>query len=98
MDAAIVGIALPGEWVCGTATAQTQAAPLKTNGDVWWKHAVIYEMYPRSFQDTNGDGMGDIKGIEQRLSYLKALGIDAIWITPDVSVTAGGLWLRHCGL
>ena len=67
---------------CGSAAAQTQAAPLKTNGDVWWKHAVIYEVYPRSFQDTNGDGVGDIKGIEQRLSYLKGLGIDAIWITP----------------
>jgi alpha-glucosidase len=64
------------------AAAQTQAAPLKTNGDVWWKHAVVYEIYPRSFQDTNGDGLGDIKGITQRLSYLKALGIDAIWITP----------------
>ena len=66
----------------GSAAAQTQAAPLKTNGDVWWKHAVIYEVYPRSFQDTNGDGLGDIKGITQRLSYLKSLGIDAIWITP----------------
>ena len=66
----------------GSATAQTQAAPLKTNGDVWWKHAVIYEIYPRSFQDSNGDGLGDIKGITQRLSYLKSLGIDAIWITP----------------
>jgi alpha-glucosidase len=65
-----------------SAAAQTQAAPLKTNGDVWWKHAVIYEVYPRSFQDTNGDGLGDIKGIEQRLGYLKSLGIDAIWITP----------------
>src|ERR1700757_3431774 len=67
---------------CGSAVAQTQAEPLKTNGDVWWKHAVIYEVYPRSFQDTNGDGLGDIKGITQRLSYLKSLGIDAIWITP----------------
>jgi alpha-glucosidase len=66
----------------GSATAQTQAAPLKPNGDAWWKHAVIYEVYPRSFQDTNGDGIGDIKGITERLSYLKGLGIDAIWITP----------------
>ena len=65
-----------------SAAAQTQAAPLKTNGDVWWKHAVVYEIYPRSFQDTNGDGLGDIKGITQRLSYLKGVGIDAIWITP----------------
>jgi alpha-glucosidase len=48
----------------------------------WWKHAIIYEIYPRSFQDTNGDGMGDLNGITQRLDYLKDLGIDAIWITP----------------
>jgi alpha-glucosidase len=70
-------------WTCGAAVAQTRTAePLRTNGDVWWKHAVIYEVYPRSFQDTNNDGIGDIKGIEQRLSYLKSLGVDAIWITP----------------
>ena len=67
---------------CGSAAAQTQAEPLKTNGDVWWKHAVIYEIYPRSFQDSNGDGVGDIKGITSRLDYLHDLGIDAIWITP----------------
>ncbi len=50
--------------------------------DPWWQHAVIYEVYPRSFQDSNNDGIGDIKGIESRLQYLKDLGIDAIWITP----------------
>jgi alpha-glucosidase len=74
------------------ATAQTAAAPDRTrptahtqqdnNGDVWWKHAVIYELYPRSFQDSNNDGIGDINGIAQRLDYLKSLGVDAIWITP----------------
>src|SRR5690348_2380214 len=47
-----------------------------------WRHAVIYEIYPRSFQDSNGDGVGDIKGITARLDYLHDLGIDAIWITP----------------
>ncbi len=50
--------------------------------DMWWKHAVIYEIYPRSFQDSNGDGIGDLNGITQRLGYLKDLGVDAIWITP----------------
>jgi len=50
--------------------------------DWWWRHAVIYEIYPRSFQDSNGDGIGDINGITSRLDYLKDLGIDAIWITP----------------
>ena len=48
----------------------------------WYDHAVIYEIYPRSFQDSNGDGIGDINGITSRLDYLKDLGIDAIWITP----------------
>jgi len=48
----------------------------------WWRHAVLYEIYPRSFQDSDGDGIGDIKGITSRLDYLRDLGIDAIWITP----------------
>ena len=48
----------------------------------WWKNAVIYEIYPRSFQDTNGDGLGDLNGITERLDYLKELGVDAIWLTP----------------
>ena len=48
----------------------------------WWKHAVFYEIYPRSFADSNGDGIGDLNGIASRLDYLKDLGVDAIWITP----------------
>jgi alpha-glucosidase len=48
----------------------------------WWKNAVIYEVYPRSFQDTNGDGIGDLNGITERLDYLKELGVDAVWLTP----------------
>jgi len=48
----------------------------------WWKNAVIYEIYPRSFQDSNGDGIGDLNGITQRLDYLRELGVDAIWLTP----------------
>ena len=49
---------------------------------IWWKHAVIYEIYPRSFQDSNGDGLGDLNGITSRLDYLQTLGVDAIWIAP----------------
>ena len=49
---------------------------------VWWKHGVVYQIYPRSFQDTNGDGVGDLKGISERLDYLRWLGVDAIWISP----------------
>ena len=45
---------------------------------VWWKHAVLYKIYPRSFQDSNGDGFGDLNGITRRLDYLQALGADAI--------------------
>jgi alpha-glucosidase len=48
----------------------------------WWQSAVIYEIYPRSFQDSNGDGVGDLNGISQRLDYLQKLGVDAIWIAP----------------
>src|ERR1700722_5815718 len=48
----------------------------------WWQHSVIYEVYPRSFQDTNGDGIGDLNGIARRLDYLVGLGVDAIWISP----------------
>ena len=48
----------------------------------WWRHAVIYEIYPRSFGDTNSDGIGDLNGITEHLDYLKDLGVDAIWITP----------------
>ena len=48
----------------------------------WWKHAVVYQVYPRSFQDSNGDGIGDLKGIIQRLDYLKELGVDALWLSP----------------
>ena len=48
----------------------------------WWQNAVIYQIYPKSFQDSNGDGIGDLKGIIQRMGYLGKLGIDAIWLSP----------------
>lgn len=48
----------------------------------WWKNAVIYQIYPKSFQDSNGDGIGDLQGIIQRLDYLEDLGIDAVWLSP----------------
>lgn len=51
-------------------------------GSAWWKNAVIYQIYPRSFADSNGDGTGDLQGIISRLDYLKELGIDAIWLSP----------------
>lgn len=48
----------------------------------WWKSAVIYQIYPKSFQDSNGDGIGDLQGIRQRLPYLQNLGVDALWLSP----------------
>jgi oligo-1,6-glucosidase/alpha-glucosidase len=48
----------------------------------WWQRGVVYQVYPRSFQDSNGDGIGDLRGIESRLDYLAGLGIDAIWLSP----------------
>jgi len=49
---------------------------------LWWRHGIFYQIYPRSFQDTNADGVGDIKGIIERLPYLQSLGVDAIWLSP----------------
>ncbi|MDM8530595.1 alpha-amylase family glycosyl hydrolase [Anaerolineales bacterium HSG25] len=53
-----------------------------TTESKWWQHGIVYQIYPRSYQDTNGDGVGDLFGIIQRLDYLKSLNIDAIWISP----------------
>lgn len=63
-----------------TAVAQQQTAERK-----WWKEAVVYQLYPRSFKDSDGDGIGDLKGIISKLDYLKSLGIDVIWINPIYS-------------
>ena len=63
-------------------TAQSKAKAVKPQPSDWWKHAVFYEIYPRSFADSNGDGIGDLNGINSKLDYLKKLGVDAIWITP----------------
>ena len=48
----------------------------------WWRGCVIYQVYPRSYQDTNNDGVGDVRGITDRLEYIASLGVDAIWISP----------------
>ena len=55
---------------------------LINGNEAWWKQAVVYQVYPRSFYDANGDGLGDIRGITAHMDYLRALGIDAIWLSP----------------
>jgi alpha-glucosidase len=84
-------------WICAiplaraadAATPSPQSTPASQTalaagerGEPWWRHALIYEIYPRSFQDSNGDGIGDLNGIARRLDYLEWLGVDAIWIAP----------------
>ncbi len=61
-----------------TATVSSALTPDKD----WWRGAVIYQIYPRSYQDSNGDGIGDLKGITSRLEHIANLGADAIWISP----------------
>ncbi len=79
---------VPGSRRVGRGSAEAPASPesktitTQSTEKDWWKNAVIYELYPRSFQDSNGDGIGDLNGITQRLDYLKELGVDAIWLTP----------------
>jgi alpha-glucosidase len=66
----------------GSLFAAAQAKPLDAEGHQWWQHAVFYEIYPRSFADSDNDGVGDLNGITSKMSYLHELGVDAIWITP----------------
>ena len=53
-----------------------------TQQHTWWQKGTVYQIYPRSFKDTTGDGVGDLKGITERLGYLEWLGVDAIWLSP----------------
>jgi alpha-glucosidase len=62
--------------------SNAQKNPVDAEGHEWWQHAVFYEIYPRSFADSNNDGVGDLNGITSKLAYLRDLGVDAIWISP----------------
>jgi len=68
--------------VMSAALTSAAAAAADQRPDGWWKSAVVYQIYPRSFQDSNGDGLGDIPGITSRLDYLAELGVDVIWLSP----------------
>jgi alpha-glucosidase len=76
-----VALSAGGQSASAQPNPQTESTS-SANEQNWWKNAVIYEIYPRSFQDSNGDGIGDLNGITARLDYLKDLGVDAIWLTP----------------
>jgi oligo-1,6-glucosidase len=70
---------------CAAPTAVQRAAPpvpAVVPRPAWWKEVVVYQVYPRSFQDSDGDGIGDIRGITARLDYLKSLGVDVVWLNP----------------
>ncbi|NJM54191.1 MAG: alpha-glucosidase [Blastocatellia bacterium] len=77
---------------CQTATKQTQTNTNQNTttsneipGRKWWKEAVVYQIYPRSFKDSNGDGIGDLRGIIEKLDYIKSLGVDTVWLNPIYS-------------
>ena len=78
----VLGLCMAATGLAAQTTVVASGSAPPINDSVWWKHAVIYEIYPRSFQDSNGDGVGDLNGITERLDYLQALGVDAIWIAP----------------
>jgi oligo-1,6-glucosidase len=69
----------------GALLAQTIKPDANPAGRKWWKEAIVYQIYPRSFKDGNGDGVGDLKGIISKLDYIKSLGIDVVWLNPIYS-------------
>ena len=66
-----------------------------SQGADWWRGAVIYQIYPRSFMDSNGDGIGDLKGVIDKLDYIASLNVDAIWLSPFFYLADERFRLRH---
>lgn len=66
-------------------SGQKKAESPVENNKEWWKETIVYQVYPRSFKDTNGDGIGDLKGITESLDYIKSLGVTAVWLNPIYS-------------
>lgn len=67
---------------CKLMPKEKEKTPADTVKKTWWKEATVYQIYPRSFKDSDGDGVGDLNGIRSRLDYIKSLGIDAVWLNP----------------
>ena len=67
---------------CGKKHKDTQIEDTSLTKQIWWKEAIVYQIYPRSYKDTDGDGVGDLKGIISELDYIKSLGIDVVWLNP----------------
>src|SRR5437868_13357646 len=67
---------------CAMLAEEVTAASALAAAQPWWRGAAIYQIYPRSFADSNGDGIGDLPGITQKLDYVASLGVDAIWLSP----------------
>lgn len=65
-----------------TVTETAATARNAVASDEWWRGAVVYQVYPRSYQDSNADGIGDLRGITSRLPYIASLGVDAVWLSP----------------
>jgi alpha-glucosidase len=78
----IVAVLLVATMCALTPFAGGQLNKVDAEGHEWWQHAVFYEVYPRSFADSNNDGVGDLNGITSKLDYLQHLGVNAVWITP----------------
>src|SRR3954465_15066646 len=68
-----------------SAHAQNTGSNQDSINRKWWKEAIVYQIYPRSFKDSNGDGIGDLKGIISKLDYIKSLGVTAVWLNPIYS-------------
>jgi alpha-glucosidase len=80
--ATLFALIVAGSCAAATIALAQTSSRADGGGHTWWEHAVFYEIYPRSFADSNNDGVGDLRGIASKLDYLKDLGVDAIWITP----------------
>jgi hypothetical protein len=83
-----------------TAPSRPTAAPRPYAGDTaprraWWKEQVVYQIYPRSFKDTDGDGIGDLRGITSQLDYIKRLGVDVVLAQPNLPIPQRRQRLRH---